>query len=193
MCILCIGDGMYGWALLTDLSTSTVADFIPLSDTISTYRVSYGGQWLIPQTPAQVVGDPWQGALQLVDTARAPSLWRRESWNGCHHTSTGPIITTATTCVELQSTDHVYARYVIYSVVSWFWLQVWSKKGFVNLPVSCCKLKRWPISWANVLPDELVEREASCTTPTEALPHIVFKNAIPTVLAVRSCPLCIRS
>lgn len=59
----------------------------------------------------------------------------------------------------------------------------------VVILVSCCKLKIWPNSCANVLPEEPVERPASCTTPTDALPHMVFRKAIPTVLALRSCPL----
>ena len=59
-------------------------------------------------------------------------------------------------------------------------------KIFVNLLVSWSRLKRWPTSWANVLPVELVERRPSCTTPTDALPHMVFKKAIPTVFCVRS-------
>ena len=45
----------------------------------------------------------------------------------------------------------------------------------LDLQVSCCMFRRWPISCASVLPVESTEECLSCTTPTEAEPHMVLR------------------
>ena len=58
----------------------------------------------------------------------------------------------------------------------------------IGMPVSCCMLKRCPISCAMVLETAGSEPKSS-TKPTDKAVHIVSTYANPTILLLRLVPL----
>ena len=171
--------------VITDLLTSTVTDFVSFSYTITTSGGSDCVSWLIVEAAATTR----QERIELCRTAGAPTLWWWDTGYCGHHTSSGWVVATAGGCIlqmwhgkqslckskYIGSYNHNYLEFLygvtVYLQVSWF------------------MLRRWPISWAKVLPVASAETCLSWTTPTEAEPHIVLRYAIPTVFPLKSLPL----